>query len=375
MTGAVHFAITHSAAGGLRELWDDLAEGLTARGHAVERFVLYPPPDAERFGIDMAAWHHVVPTRPRSPLSAIRMMVALVRYLRRTRPAAIVSAMPAANVVLPIAVAIARVPTRVFVTHHSPTDTHHPMLDRIDNHTGCLSCVAGIVSVSDAVATTLSHKPVAYRAKTITIHNALSDRIERLIDTLPSRLPDRDRTGPLRVVALGRLSHQKNHPMLIRAVAAVPGATLEIIGGGEDEAALRALIAELGVGDRVTLTGPLPRRDALARAAAADLFVQVSRYEGHSIALIEAARMGVPIIVSDVAVQVEGVTARDGTRCGIVVPLDDDAALATAIAGLRVDAAARAHWSALASRLGAEASNARMLDRYEAVLFVSPMTR
>ena len=35
MTGAIHFAITHSAAGGLRELWDDIAEGLIARGHRV----------------------------------------------------------------------------------------------------------------------------------------------------------------------------------------------------------------------------------------------------------------------------------------------------------------------------------------------------
>jgi glycosyltransferase involved in cell wall biosynthesis len=359
----IHFAITHSTAGGLRELWDDIAEGLRARGHAVARFVLYPPADPDAESVDMAAWHHVVAQKPRSPLAALRMVAALVRHLRRTRPSVIVSSMPAANVLLPIAVTIARVPTRVFLSHHSPTPTHNRWLDRIDGWTGCLPCVAGIISVSDAVGATLAHKPAAYRAKTLTIHNALSDRVERLLDALPRRRPE---PSPLRLVALGRLVYQKNYPTLIHAMAAVPDAVLEIVGGGEDEAALRALIADLGLGDRVIITGLLPREAALAKAAVADVFVQVSRFEGHSLALIEAARLGLPLIVSDVPVQIEGIT-QDGTRCGIVVPLDDPAALAAAITELR-DPGTRADWAGLATRLGTEASNARMLDAYEAVL-------
>ena len=364
-TGAIHFAITHSAAGGLRELWDDIAEGLIARGHPVKRFVLYPPADAEGEGVDMEVWHHVADARPRSVLGAVRTFAALVRYLRRERPAAVVSAMPAANVLLPLAVTVARVRTRVFLSHHSPTDTHNRLLDRIDGWTGGLPCVAGIISVSDAVGATLAHKPATYRARTLTIHNALSERVERILDALPRVKAGGDR---LRVVALGRLTYQKNYPMLIRAIAAVPGAMLEIVGGGEDEAALRALVADLGLGDRVAFAGLIPREAALAKAASADVFVQVSRYEGHSLALIEAARLGLPLVVSDVPVQVEGITARDGMRCGIVVALDDPVALASALRALHDDPALRSHWSGLASRLGAEASNARMLDRYEAVL-------
>ncbi|RZM05626.1 MAG: glycosyltransferase [Sphingomonas sp.] len=364
-TGAIHFTMTHSTAGGLRELWDDIAEGLIARGHPVKRFVLYPPADAVGEGVDMAVWHHVVHARPRSVLGAVRTFAALVRYLRRERPAAVVSAMPVANVLLPLAVTIARLRTRVFLSHHSPTDTHNRLLDRIDGWTGSLPCVAGIISVSDAVGATLAHKPAKYRARTLTIHNALSERVERVLDALPRAKAAGDR---LRVVALGRLSHQKNYPMLIRAMAEVPGADLEIVGGGEDEAALRTLVADLHLGDRVTFAGLIPREAALAKAAGADVFVQVSRYEGHSLALIEAARLGLPLVVSDVPVQVEGITARDGTRCGIVVPLEGPAALATALQGLQDDPARRSHWADLALRLGGEASNARMLDRYEAVL-------
>jgi glycosyltransferase involved in cell wall biosynthesis len=268
-------------------------------------------------------------------------------------------------VLLPLAVTIARVRTRVFLSHHSPTDTHNRLLDRIDGWTGSLPCVAGIISVSDAVGATLAHKPATYRARTLTIHNALSERVERVLDALPRVKAGGDR---LRIVALGRLSYQKNYPMLIRAMVEVPGADLKIVGGGEDEAALRRLVADLDLGDRVTFAGLIPREAALAKAASADVFVQVSRYEGHSLALIEAARLGLPLIVSDVPVQVEGITVRDGTRCGIVVPLDDPAALAVALRGLQDDPARWAHWADFAARLGGEVSNARMLDRYEAVL-------
>jgi glycosyltransferase involved in cell wall biosynthesis len=359
--------MTHSAAGGLREIWNDIADGLAARGHSVGRFVLYPPDDPAAEAVDPHQWHHVVDRRPHSPLAAFRMLAALVRYLRDVRPAAIVTAMPAANVLLPIAVAIARGRTRLFLSHHSPTDTHNPKLDAIDGWTGSLPCVAGVISVSDAVAATLAHKPARYRARCTTIHNALPERVEALVDCLAASRSAASGTGR-RIVALGRLTHQKNYPMLLRALADVPRATLDIVGGGEDEAALRALAATLGIADRVRFLGLLPREQALAIAAAADIFVQVSRYEGHSLALIEAARMGLPLIVSDVRVQVEGVTGPDGAPCGLTVPLDDSAALARHMAALLDDPAARTHWSARAALLGASASRAAMLDRYESLL-------
>ena len=364
--GAIHFAVTHSAAGGLRELWNDLAEGLAARGHRVGRFALYPPDRAETEAVDFTAWHHVTRSRPRNCIDSVRLLAALVRFLRRARPAAVVSAMPACNVLLPLAVAVGRVPTRVYISHHSPTGTHNRLLDRIDGLTGSLPCVAAVISVSDAVAASLARKPGRYRAKRRTIHNALPASIERQLDELVDRAP---RGGtPLRIVALGRLTEQKNYPMLLRAMTEVSGAVLELVGGGADEAALCALAAELDLQDKVTFAGPLPRDAALTRAASADIFAQVSLYEGHSLALIEAARLALPLIVSDVPVQVEGITARDGTRCGIVVPLGCSDALAAQINRLVADPAERARWSMRARRLGLESSSEAMLDAYAAML-------
>ena len=367
------FAMTHSSAGGLREIWNDIADGLAARGHAVGRFVLYPPQDPVAEGVDRDQWHHIVDHRPTSPVAAARMLVALVRYLRRVRPAAVVTAMPAANVILPLAVTLARVPTRVFLSHHSPTDTHNPLLDRIDGWTGSLPCVAGIISVSDAVAATLTHKPARYRARRTTVTNALPERIERLVDRLAATRPAVSPGN--RIVALGRLTYQKNYPTLLRAIAQLPRATLDIVGGGEDEGELRALAATLGIADRVAFLGLLPREGALAVAARADIFVQVSRYEGHSLALIEAARMRLPLVVSDVPVQVEGVRGPDGAPCGLIVPLEDDAALARALATLLDDSSARAHWSARAQALADQASRDAMLDRYQTLLASSGQSR
>lgn len=375
MTAArpILFAMTHSSAGGLREIWNDIADGLAARGHGVGRFVLYPPQDPAAEGVDRTQWHHVVDQRPTSPLAAVKMLVALVRYLRRVRPAAVVTAMPAANVILPLAVTLARVPTRIFLSHHSPTDTHNRLLDRIDGWTGSLPCVAGIISVSDAVAATLTHKSACYRAKRITIANALPERIEHLVDRLAATRPAVSQGH--RLVALGRLTYQKNYPTLLRTIARVPRARLDIVGGGEDEGDLRTLAATLGIADRVAFLGLLPRDEALAVAARADIFVQVSRYEGHSLALIEAARMRLPLVVSDVPVQVEGVRGPDGAPCGIIVPLEDDAALARAIDALLDDPAARAHWSARAQALAAQASRDAMLDRYQTLLASTGQSR
>lgn len=359
------FAVTHSSAGGLREIWSDIAEGLALRGYPVGRFALYAPDDGDGEGVDWTAWHHVVERPPRSIGATLKLFFGLFKYLRQVRPVAIVTAMPAANVAIPLAVRLAGLPTRVFVTHHSPTHTHNALLDLLDSWTGSLRNVAAVISVSDAVSDSLARKPGRYRAKRRTIHNALPQSIEELID---DRRIVRHHDPACHVVALGRLSYQKNYPMLLSAIARLPGITLEIVGGGEDESDLRSLADALGIADRVHFAGMMSRIQALDRAAGAEIFVQVSRYEGHSLALIEAARLGLPLIVSDIPEQVEAVTAEDGERCGITVPLGDVDELARRIATLIGDPVTRAHWSKLARKLALERSHIQMIDRYEQIL-------
>jgi len=312
-------------------------------------------------------WRFIASRPARTPWAGLGLLAALVAFLRQARPALVITAMPMANVLFSLAATLARSGTRVILSHHTPSFTYQRLLNRVDRWTGRLSPVVGVVSVSDAVGASFADWPRGYRARQRTIHNALPERIETLIDTITAGQM-RDRARHRLVVAVGRLSHQKNYPQLIQAMALLPDARLEIIGAGEDEAALRRLIADLDVGQRVALLGQMSREETLRRVAQADVFVQVSLFEGHSLALIEAARLGLPMVVSDVPVQVEGVTGARGELCGITVPLGDAPALAGALAGLLDDPAAYRHWAGKAAGLGAIRSSRALIDAYADLL-------
>ena len=360
--------VSHSAAGGAQELWMDLALGFARRGHKVALWALYPWAESScpaRVGLD---WTYIVPVRPSGVTGYAKLMHQLVQRIRREQPAMIISALPAANIAAAAAARAARVGTAVVTTHHSPSSTYNRVLDKIDGLTATLAPVTDVVCVSNAVRASHNDKSPGYRAKLRTITNALPPKIEAQIERLTKargpRLVPRGRT----VVAAGRLATQKNYGLLLQAAALATTVRIEIVGDGPQGPELRAMATQLGVIDHVHFWGQKTREETLAIVDEADVFVQVSLFEGHSLALVESAKLGLPLIVSDVPVQVEGISARDGSRCGITVPLDDPAALAAAITQLldRPDNYARR--TAQARQLGKEASFDQMVDAYEALL-------
>jgi CDP-glycerol glycerophosphotransferase len=153
------------------------------------------------------------------------------------------------------------------------------------------------------------------------------ERIVRLA-AAPSPLPvpasaGADAPAVRTFVTAGRLSPEKNHERLIRAFARVHAADADtrllILGTGPRHDALRSVIAELGVGAAVTLTGY--QENPYAIMAAADCFVLSSDYEGQPIALLEALVLGLPIVTTAFD-SVQG-SLPDGT--GLVVARDTDA--------------------------------------------------
>lgn len=364
---SVVFLVSHSSAGGAQEIWANLAEGFAERGYAVTLAALYPLRETVRESAAHLPWRYIVPKRPSGPISALALLRALVGYIRAERPAMIFTAMPAANVLASLAAQLARTGTRVVTSHHSPVETHNPAINAIDSFAGSLSSVKAVISVSDTVAASLDRKPSSYRNRRATIHNALPPRIEAHIATLASQRSTRTACGRS-VIATGRLAKQKNYPLLLRAAAHMPDVTLTIVGNGPEEDSLRDLAAQLGVTDRVAFLGHLPREEALSVLADGDIFAQVSLFEGHSLALVEAAKLGLPLVVSDVPVQIEGITASDGTRCGTAIGAQDAEGLAAAIRGLLDDPQKYDDMAARSAMLGAEASYVNMLNRYEALV-------
>lgn len=145
--------------------------------------------------------------------------------------------------------------------------------------------------------------------------------------------------GEPTVLAVGRLHRQKAHDVLLDAFAraALPGWQLVVLGEGGERAALNRQAGALGIAGCVRFEGQVA--DPAQYYRAAQIFVLASRHEGTPNALMEAMAYGLPCIVSDAAGGSLELISDGGT--GIVVPVDDAAALAAALQRLAADAALR----------------------------------
>lgn len=106
--------------------------------------------------------------------------------------------------------------------------------------------------------------------------------------------------GPLRVVSLGHITEMRSRETLLRAVAQArtAGVDLEVrIVGKECTLRTRRMVSELDVGDIVTLTGELPREQALEELSHADVQGNWITNPGVGSAAMESMAMGVPTML------------------------------------------------------------------------------
>src|SRR5207249_9842606 len=105
-----------------------------------------------------------------------------------------------------------------------------------------------------------------------------------------------------RIIIVGRLSPEKGHIVLLRALRIVSDsgvkAELEIVGDGPFEAAIRNDAALLGLSDRIHLLGELRPDQVSHRLANADIFCMASFAEGIPVSMMEAMAVGVPVVTS-----------------------------------------------------------------------------
>lgn len=316
--------------GGAERAMAKLAGGIAAEGHHVdlvlsraEGHYLSEVPDAVRI-VDLGA-SRVLASIPR-----------LVRYLRRERPAAILTSMNYVNVVGIWARAIARVDTRLVVNEqnalsleasHSPRRRHrlmprlikrfYPLADRI-------------VSVAEGTADDLATTTGLPRESIDVVHNPIVTPELRAMASAAIEHPWFAAGEPPVVVSVGRLSTQKDFGMLVRAFARVARdrpARLAILGEGPERPALESLVRELRLDDAVSLPGWVANPYPWMRAAGA--YVLSSRWEGLPSVLIEALYCGVPIVATDCVSGPREILA--GGRHGKLVPVGDVDALAEAI--------------------------------------------
>lgn len=163
---------------------------------------------------------------------------------------------------------------------------------------------------------------------------------------------------------VGRLSPEKGADVLVDALARIPSLpwTACVLGDGPEAAPLRARADRLALGRRISFAGAVP--DAPSLHAAFDVFVLSSRTEGTPIALLEALTAGVPVV----AAAVGGVPDVVGPAEAVLVPAEDPATLAAALAAVHAGpAAAAARARAGRTRVAASFGAGPWLDAYESL--------
>jgi glycosyltransferase involved in cell wall biosynthesis len=168
------------------------------------------------------------------------------------------------------------------------------------------------------------------------------------------------------------LRRSKGHEVFLRAVrevlAARPEARALVVGDGVGRDRVRRLVADLGLGHAVTMTGF--RRDVPEVMAALDVLVLPSiRSEATSQVLLQALAVGTPVVATTVGGSPEIV--RDGAT-GWLVPPADVTALGRAIVEALADPAearrrAAAGQREVRARFSLPAAMARTIAVYESL--------
>lgn len=129
---------------------------------------------------------------------------------------------------------------------------------------------------------------------------------------------------PVTFVNVGRFAYQKGQDVLISAFAGVravrPDVRLKIVGYGAMEADLRAQVARLGLQDCVSFEHH-PENPQLPLVES-DVYVSTSRWEGWSLAICEALRVGLPVLATDCDFGPSDILV--DPKLGTLVPRDDE---------------------------------------------------
>ena len=324
--------VTQLESGGAQRVAIDIADGLREQGHTVETWFFYQKSAAFDSARDV---HLLLPSKPRGWFSLPSLACALHAAFHRFQPEATITFTHYANVLGSLAATLAGVSRRV-ASQHNPPWTYPALVRWGDRLAGNVGLYTANVAVSQAVHESFKGYSRWYRRRLIVVPNG-----SRLRTTREGKHEARRRfqipVSEFMILAVGRLHPQKNHAILLRALATLPNLHLTLAGDGELRLELERLDADLGILSRVRFLGSIPSELMPALFKAADVFAMPSRFEGQSIALIEALAAGLPIVSSRIPSQVEVLTDSEGRECAILLECDDVDAWAASLRELHRD--------------------------------------
>ena len=204
-----------------------------------------------------------------------------------------------------------------------------------------------------------------------------ADKIHRVyngmdLTNFPGAAPKKADGAPVEILSVGRLVAFKGFEYLIEACEQLRQRSLqfhcEIIGDGRLRATLREQIAELRLGDRVTLAGALPQDCVLEKLRACDIFALASTTDEKGASdifptvILEAMASARPVVSTTLAGIPESVVDKE---TGLLVPAGESGLFADALETLCRDAPLRARYGA--------AARARIEQHFQVETTVGPL--
>lgn len=316
--------------GGAERAMVTLANGFASRGQRVDLVL------ASAQGPYLAEVTADVRVVDLGTRGVVASLPGLVRYLRRERPYAMLSALNHANVIAVVARLLARTNTRLVISERS--DVSRPLTQIKSLRARCVVPLMkwsyrrsdAITAVSSGVADDLARTIGLSRNRIEVIYNPVVTASMLVQANAPVDHPWVRVGQPPLVLAAGRLTPQKDFPTLIQAFAKVRmqrECRLVILGEGELRESLQALIHRLGLDESVQMPGFSENPFAWMRRAS--VFVLSSAWEGLPNVLIQAMACGTRVVSTDCPSGPQEIL--EGGRWGPLVSVGDVEAMGNAI--------------------------------------------
>jgi glycosyltransferase involved in cell wall biosynthesis len=330
MTAKIALFIPSLMPGGVQRVMLNLSHGLIEHGYRVDMVLV------KAHGLLLGQVPQGVRVVDLNATSVLASLPALWRYLRREKPAAVLSAQPHCNLAAIWARMLSGTHPRLVVSEHntlsnSLSHTHQnkdklfPRLMRI-----FYPAADAIVAVSKGVAEDVRNATGLPGDKFHVIYNPIVFLGLESMAAAPLEHPWFAKGQPPVILNAGRLAAQKDQATLINAFAllrARRSARLVLLGEGEKRAELEALAAQLGITESTAFLGfdenPFKY---MARCA---VFVLSSRWEGFGNVLVEAMTCGAQVVSTDCPSGPAEIL--ENGKFGRLAPPGDAAALAAAI--------------------------------------------
>lgn len=324
------FAIPTNCSGGAERVITTVANFCAQNGHKVyfvnfdkdsDMYYIDPKVEVIKMGIGFGnrlkwkKWMKI----PLVPYIELKRILYVLKLLKRLKPDIVVAFMETAEIIFGLCSVLLRIPFVSSLRNDltASSGVHHIIRKALFPKAKMIVCQTEKVEMD-------AHP--FYNCLTTMIPNPISPWAVNKHDFIGM---ERSR----RIIAVGRLSGQKNYIMMIDAFAMIadkiPDYVLDIYGEGADEHKLRSYVKKTRLCNQITFHGVV--KNALSVNNDASLYVMSSNFEGFPNALVEAMANGIPAICTDFNTNAaRELLGSDGER-GLLVPVKDTLALSQAM--------------------------------------------